>query len=341
MIRNCTAKQPDPSWAFASLYLLVFVTSLFLNCTAAWVFAQIRARRKTFALYLRNMLAADLLMTLELPITVATEAGVGPWWLRAVSCRYTAVIFYCCMYANILFLGLVALDRYLKIVRPFGGKCGNCLYSYSFTQAMATVVWLAMVGLSLPNTVLTDQAPSRETVHCCPTLKSETGLWWHEVVVYVNTGIFFSVLVILVASYMFIYRHIWVATRRFTPVGTERRPNSQHNVLVVVVVFFLCFVPYHLWRIPFTWSQTNYTFSRDVEAMLMEGKKITRFLSTCNVCLDPIIYLFMCKSFRMKVAELLHGRCLICHNPPNPADSPTAVKRETLVLRMKECSSSA
>ncbi|XP_026874898.2 G-protein coupled receptor 87-like [Electrophorus electricus] len=336
MALNCTASLPPPSWTFASLYLLVFITSLLLNCTAAWVFFQIHAHKKTFALYLRNMLAADLLMTLVLPVTIATEAGVGPWWLRSVSCRYTAVLFYCCMYVNILFLGLLALDRYLKIVRPFGVARGSCLYNYSFTRAMAAFVWLAMGALSFPNSILTNQEPTPETAHCCPSLKCALGLWWHELVVYVNTGIFSSVLITLLASYACIYRQVWVSSTRFVAMGRQK-PKSQQNILVVVVVFFLCFVPYHLWRIPFTRSQTSHHFSREVAAMLMEGKKITSFLSTCNVCLDPIIYLFMCQSFRSKLAEVLR---LVPREAASPdSGSPTDRRRESTVLRLRECSS--
>lgn len=288
---------------FICLYSLIFVSGLLLNSMAMWVFFQIRTQKRTFMLYLRNMAVADLLMTLTLPINVLTEAKVAPVSLHVASCNYTAVLFYCCMYTSILFLGLVALDRYLKIVRPFGGKCGACLYSYSFTVAMAVMVWFTMAALSLPNTILTNQT-TVEKISNCADLKSELGKKWHGVVVYINILIFFLVLITLLTCYISIYRHIHQSSGQFIIVGeaTPRKPKKGQNILILLVVFFICFVPYHLCRIPFTKSQTD---GVQMNSILMTGKKATLLLSMFNVCLDPIIYFLMCKSFRSKLSQTL------------------------------------
>lgn len=252
-------------------------------------------------LYLRNMAVADLIMTLTIPVTVIEMTPVRPWWLPVVSCRYTAVLFYCCMYANILFLGLTAVDRYLKIVRPFGGQCWNCLYSYSFTLAMAFTVWLVNVTISLPNTILTNQNVTSENACNCTLLKSGGGKIWNQVVIYINTGIFYLVLTTLLFCNVSIYMHIRRSSGQFVVVDTpsQRQPKKGQNFLVLLVVFFISFVPYHLWRSLFTHSNI---VSND---LLMCGKKVTLFLSSCNVCLDPIIYFFMCRSFRIELRQTL------------------------------------
>uniref|UniRef100_W5LU66 G protein-coupled receptor 87 n=2 Tax=Astyanax mexicanus TaxID=7994 RepID=W5LU66_ASTMX len=339
MAPNCSnLSSPTRSLVFASLYSVVFVAGLVLNFLAAWVFFQICSKKKTFMLYLRNMVAADLLMTLTLPVTILTEAGVGPWWLPVLACRCTAVIFYTCMYANILFLGLVALDRYLKIVRPFGGKCGDCLYSYSFTLAMAAMVWVAMIAISLPNAILTNKEPTEGTAHTCKCLKSDLGIGWHGVVVYTNIVIFFTVLITLVTCYVSIFKHILLSSAQFVnggPAG-QRDSKSGHNILVLLVVFFICFVPYHLWRVPFTFSQTHNPYSKEVANILLDGKKATLFLSSCNVCLDPIIYSLMCKSFRGKLAQTLGLKSLIQKTIYSPVS-----ERKQIVMRFKENGSSS
>lgn len=323
------------SIVFVTLYLLVFVAGLFLNTLAVWVFFQIRTQKRTFMLYLRNMAVADLLMTLTLPINILIEAKVAPLWLHVVSCNYTAVLFYCCMYASILFLGLVAVDRYLKIVRPFGGTCGACLYSYSFTRAMAVMVWLAVTGLSLPNTILSNQTIP-ETMNNCAELKSDLGKKWHGMVIYINIIIFFLVLITLLTCYMSIYRHIHRSSKQFIIIGetTPRKAKKGQNILILLVVFFICFVPYHLCRIPFTKSQTDGVL---LHSSLMNGKKATLLMSIFNVCLDPIIYFFMCKSFRSKLSETLGFR--------TPSDnlsmySSATTKKSAVVMIFKESSSS-
>lgn len=320
---------------FVCLYVLVFVAGLLLNSMAVWVFFQIRTQRRTFMLYLRNMAVADLLMTLTLPVNVLIEAKVAPLWLQAISCKYTAVLFYCCMYASILFLGLVALDRYLKILRPFGGKCGDCLYSYSFTVAMAVMVWLTMTALSLPNTILTNQ-PIPENINNCAELKSELGKKWHGVVIYVNILIFLLVLITLLTCYMSIYRHIHRSSAQFIIVGgtTPRKAKKGQNILVLLVVFFICFVPYHLCRIPFTKSQTD---GVQMGSTLLNGKKATLLMAMFNVCLDPVIYFLMCKSFRSKLSHTLGCSAV---SDKMSVESPGSLRKTTVVMLFKECPSS-
>lgn len=315
---------------FGFLYVLTFMVGLVLNSLAVWVFFQIRTQKRTFMLYLRNMAVADLLVTLTLPINMLIEIKYKPFQVQFVSCKYTAVLFYCCMYTSILFLGLVALDRYLKIVRPFGGKCGACLYSYSFTVGMAFMVWLAMTTLSLPNTILTNQTIP-ETMNCAD-IKTELGKKWHEVVIYINIMIFFLVLITLLTCYMSIYRHIHRSSAQFVIVGETlpRKAKKGQNILFLLVVFFICFVPYHLCRIPFTKSQTK---GGQMDYALMIGKKATLLLSMFNVCLDPIIYFLMSKSFRSKLFQTLGFWTL---SDKMSMYSPTSIRKTAVVMVFKE-----
>lgn len=117
-------------------------------------------------------------MTLTLPVRVLSDAGVGPRRLRAFYCRYSAVLFYITMYISIILLGLISLDRYLKIVRPFG-KC--FLQRVRVGQVLSAAVWTVMLALALPNVILSDQTPpiSGERLKCI-SLKSEAGVLWHE-----------------------------------------------------------------------------------------------------------------------------------------------------------------
>lgn len=121
---------------------------------------------------------ADLLMTLTIPLKILTDAGVGSWQLRAFHCRYSAVLFYITMYISILLLGLISLDRYLKIVRPFG-KCA--LQRVRVGQILSAAVWVVMLSLALPNVILSDKPPRPSGNRLkCTSMKSPAGLLWHE-----------------------------------------------------------------------------------------------------------------------------------------------------------------
>lgn len=117
-----------------------------------------------------------MLMTLTIPMRIFSDAGVGSWRLRAFHCRYSAVIFYITMYISILLLGAISLDRYLKIVRPFGR---SVLQQVRAGQILSGVIWVVMLSLASPNIVLSDQPPGPGRFKCT-SMKSQAGIAWHE-----------------------------------------------------------------------------------------------------------------------------------------------------------------
>lgn len=118
-----------------------------------------------------------MLMTLAIPMKILSDAGLGSWRLSAFHCRYSAVLFYITMYISIILLGLISLDRYLKIVRPFGK---TALQQVRVGQVMSAVVWVVMLSLALPNVILTDQPPKFSGGRLkCTSMKSQLGLQWH------------------------------------------------------------------------------------------------------------------------------------------------------------------
>lgn len=118
-----------------------------------------------------------MLMTLTIPMKILSDAGLGSWRLSAFHCRYSAVLFYITMYISIILLGLISLDRYLKIVRPFGK---TALQQVRVGQVMSAVVWVVMLSLALPNVILTNQPPKISGGRLkCTSLKSAFGMKWH------------------------------------------------------------------------------------------------------------------------------------------------------------------
>ncbi|KAM4894959.1 GPR87 protein, partial [Sylvia borin] len=278
------------------LYLLIFLASLLLNGLAVWIFFHIR-NKTSFIFYLKNIVVADLLMTLTFPFKIIQDSQLGPWHFNSFLCRYSAVLFYANMYTTIVFLGLISIDRYLKVVKPFGD---SRMYSITFTKALSAGVWVVMAFLALPNLILTNAYPTRRNVDDCLKLKSPLGVKWHSAVVYINTCMFVVVLVVLIGCYIAISRYIYKSSKQFISSSSRKRKHNQ-SIRVVVAVFFTCFLPYHLCRIPFTFSHLDKILDDSAHKILYYCKEMTLFLSACNVCLDPIIYFFMCRSFSRRL----------------------------------------
>ncbi|KAG8445284.1 hypothetical protein GDO86_010172 [Hymenochirus boettgeri] len=293
---NCTSSIDPKTIIFPVLYLVIFLGSVMLNGLVLWIFFHIR-NKTNFIVYLKNIMVADLLMTASFPFKIIQTAGLGPWYFNVYLCRYSSILFYTSMYISIIFLGLISTDRYLKVVKQFGS---SKMYNIKLTKAICLIVWLAMSLLALPNVIFTNIPPTRDNVNDCMNLKSPFGLKWHEAIVYIDIGIFFTIMVVLIACYISISRHIQKSTKPFVSCSSRTRRHNQ-SIRVVVAVFFICFLPFHLCLVPFMFSHLENILHERGYNILLYCKEFALFLSACNVCLDPIIYFFMCRSFSQKL----------------------------------------
>ncbi|XP_005077970.1 P2Y purinoceptor 13 [Mesocricetus auratus] len=286
---------------FPALYTVVFLTGLLLNTLALWVFVHIPSN-STFTVYLKNTLVADLIMTLMLPFKILSDAHLGPWQLRGFVCVFSSVVFYETMYVGIIMLGLIAFDRFLKIIRPFKNSFAR---KPAFAKAASAVTWLLMFLISLPNMILNSKEATPSSVKKCASLKSPLGLVWHQVVNQTCQFVFWSVFTLMLLFYVVITKKVYNSYRKFTSKEDKHRRVGA-RVFVVIAVFFVCFAPLHFVRIPYTYSQTNKTNCR-LENQLFVAKEAALFLATTNICMDPLIYILLCKKFTERM-PCLRGR---------------------------------
>ncbi|XP_066513169.1 P2Y purinoceptor 13-like [Hoplias malabaricus] len=306
---------------FPCLYTALFLIAIVLNCLAAWIFFQIRSS-STFVVYLKNVVVADLLMTITLPVKVLSDAGVGSIPVRAFYCRYSGVLFYTTMYISILLLGLISLDRYLKIVRPFS-KC--FLQRVRVGQAVSVVLWVVMLSLALPNVILTDQPPKASSNGWlkCKSMKSVLGLGWHEGFNYLCQVVFWGTLGLMAICYTFISRKVYESYRASKASSGTASKRTKAKVFVVVGVFFICFAPFHLARVPYTLTQTRNMSVCWAKNQLYYAKESTLWLSATNICLDPLIYIFLCRVFRRKLTAALCRRPMANVGLESPTETST------------------
>ncbi|XP_034557493.1 P2Y purinoceptor 13-like [Notolabrus celidotus] len=235
--------------AVACLYFLVFPVAFLLNGVAAWVSLHLSST-STFIVYLKNLVAADLLMTLMIPAMAASKLPGASVWLQAFDCRYSSVIFYCCLYTSISLMGLISLDRFFKIVRPFGKVLGQ---SVAFSVATSTLVWLVLFGTTVvPTIILTDKSHVNVTTDFCMSLKSPAGMILHNYVVLLMETLFWLVTILTVFCYICITLRVLQSFRSSGSNNNQGKKKTKLRVFLILFVFSVCFMPLHIMRIPFT-----------------------------------------------------------------------------------------
>ncbi|XP_056420926.1 P2Y purinoceptor 12 [Hyla sarda] len=279
---------------FPVAYSILFIAGSLMNGLAIIVFFQLPSK-SNFIIFLKNSVISDTLMIMTFPFKILGDAKLGLWPLKGFACRFTSVVFYFTMYISIIFLGLITIDRYQKTVKPFHNSCTKNLLS---AKILSASIWIIMFLLSLPNMILTNKTLTPKSVRSCAKLKSKFGLTWHEIVNYTCQIIFWVTFVIIVVCYLLITKKLFESYKRTRREQTQSRKKVNVKVFIIIGVFFICFVPYHFARIPYTLSQTRDVFQCSAHFTLFYVKESTLFLSSMNACLDPFIYFFLCRSFR-------------------------------------------
>ncbi|OBS69753.1 hypothetical protein A6R68_01705, partial [Neotoma lepida] len=260
------------------LYCVVFITGILLNGISGWVFFYVPSS-KSFIIYLKNIVVADFLMGLTFPFKVLGDSGLGPWQVNVFVCRVSAVIFYVNMYVSIVFFGLISFDRYYKIVKPL---LTSIVQSVNYSKLLSTAVWLLMLLLAVPNIILTNQSVKETTKIQCMQLKSELGRKWHKASNYAFVSIFWIVFLLLIIFYTAITRKIFKSHLKSRKNSISVKRKSSRNIFSIVLVFVVCFVPYHIARIPYTKSQTEAHYSCQSKETLLYVKEFTLLLSAAN-----------------------------------------------------------
>ncbi|XP_072247763.1 P2Y purinoceptor 14 [Leuresthes tenuis] len=316
------SNQTDFSSVFTKLvlpplYFLIFVVGLSLNSVAAWIFFRVPGDTG-LVVYLKNMVVADLLMLSTFPFKFAVDLDLGSWHLRVIMCRYTAVLFYSSMYVGILFIGFISLERYVKVVchspppssscRCSVAACLQHLRSAPFARVLALFSWSLLLLSVLPNVILTSRPATEQNSRRCMRLKTPLGMQWHKASTFFSLSLFWVTLVVLAFCYTSIARRVCKSYSRVRRDNSNVCRKSNRSIFSILAVFFVCFVPYHVCRVPYTLSQIGSGFSRDARFVLFQLKEATLFLSALNVCLDPVIYFLMCRTFRESLLRTLSGR---------------------------------
>uniref|UniRef100_A0A3B4AIY2 G-protein coupled receptors family 1 profile domain-containing protein n=1 Tax=Periophthalmus magnuspinnatus TaxID=409849 RepID=A0A3B4AIY2_9GOBI len=288
--------------ALSILFVLVFPCALILNGMASWISLHLKST-STFIVYLKNLVAADLLMTLTLPLMGASLQPGITVELRAFTCRYSDVIFYCALYTSIALMGLISLDRFFKIVKPCGKSLGQ---NVMFSHVMSSLVWLILFGgTCIPTMILTDKPPpAGMSKNFCMELKSVHGLRLHGYVVLLMEAEFWFICALTVFCYIFITVKVLQSFRNSGSNNSQGKKKTKLRVFLILLVFFTCFVPLHIMRIPHT-LQEVYGCTQVWSEVLY---KLSLWLSTTNTCLDPLLYIFLCREYKNKLADMMKAR---------------------------------
>ncbi|XP_053316377.1 G-protein coupled receptor 171 [Spea bombifrons] len=282
---------------FTYFYYFIFMVGFLGSSFALWAFTRKDNNQKCTSIYLINLLVADFLLTLALPFKIAVDLGVAPWKLKIFHCQVTACIIYINMYTSILFLGFVSMDRCLQTMHSI--KVYQ-IQKKGFARMISTVVWALVLSIMVPNMLIPiNDIPERETVGCID-FKQKIGRDWHVLSNFISIAIFFNCSCIILISNFLTIKRLY-KNRDCEEFLTIK--ESLIKIFLVTAGYIVCFLPYHIVRIPYTLSQSDVITDCSLKQTLFYAKESTLLLSVSNLCFDPILYFYFSKTFRAKISK--------------------------------------
>ncbi|KAL2779814.1 relaxin-3 receptor 1, partial [Daubentonia madagascariensis] len=292
-------------------------------------------RKSSINLFVTNLALTDFQFVLTLPFWAVENALDFKWPFGKAMCKIVSIVTSMNMYASVFFLTAMSVARYHSVASALkshwarghrrGECCGqrlrdSCCFS---TKALCMLIWASATLASLPNAVFSTTVKVLGEELCLvrfpdKLLGHDRQFWlglYHSQKVLLG---FVLPLGIISLCYLLLVR--FISDRRV--VGTEggattaggglagasarRRSKVTKSVTIVVLSFFLCWLPNQALT---TWSIlikfNALPFSQEYFLCQVYAFPMSVCLAHSNSCLNPILYCLVRREFRKALKSLL------------------------------------
>lgn len=289
----------------AVLYLLLFLFGLAGNLFALWVFLFLHVSRNSVRVFLINCAVADLVLLACLPFRVFYHLNGNRWTLGPRACQLVGNLFYMNMYISIVLLGLISLDRYMRLRGQGRGQRGGSMRPWGSWLVCGAVWGLALVGLVPMIATLEVKEDSVQCFHYRQRLQAKGKAYFNGVVVL----LFWLVFLMLMVSYANIaFQLLKVSQDKPDLPNAQRYKRTAKKSFFVLFLFVVCFGPYHAFRPVYIVSQLDAELPCDYLQWVDRTNETMLLLSSFNSCLDPVMYFLLSGSVRKTALRVMGQR---------------------------------
>ncbi|XP_061681190.1 neuromedin-U receptor 1 [Syngnathoides biaculeatus] len=332
------------------IYLIIFLVGVVGNVLTCTVISRNKVMWTPTNYYLFSLAVSDLLvLLLGMPLELYELWQNYPFLLGKGGCYFKIFLFETVCLASILNVTALSVERYIAVVHPLRAK-----YMVTRTHAKRVIVtvWVLSVLCALPNTSLhgisylssnssSPDGPEKVEIPdsaICTLVKPQ---WTYNLIIQVTTLLFFF-LPMLTISVLYTLIGLQLKQERMhqaleaksgagqdsfccarTQQQKARRQQVTKMLFVLVVVFGICWAPFHTDRL--VWSFiTEWTNSdRQIFEYVHIISGVLFYLSSA---VNPILYNLMSTRFREMFKDVM------CHRAHNaiPRKYSLSITRVTL-----------
>lgn len=264
-------------------YAVLFLLGSLGNGAVLWITAR-QTTRTISCVWFFNLALADFLFSVTRIVPLLKNAFDNGWPFGSFLCKANSFIKYLNMFGSVFLLAAISIDRATCVAYPIWTKRHR---DSRLAWVAAIGAWLLAIGTSSPFYLYRGiKIDKSNKTKCSFALDgNETA----KLAIYMLRLIcgFLAPFAVIVVCYGIIV----VVLRRRRASLRSKKPFRV--ILVLVVTFFLCWAPYHIFLL---------LKLADVKGIgLSIGLPLSSFLAYLNSCVNPILYFFMGMDFHRKL----------------------------------------
>ncbi|XP_040904002.1 putative P2Y purinoceptor 10 isoform X2 [Toxotes jaculatrix] len=165
---NITGWEEQMDKMYTYFYLLLFIPGLLLNTTALWVLCRHISKKTKTVIFMINLALADLAHILSLPLRIYYYF-THTWPFGRGLCLLCFYLKYLNMYAAIVFLVCISMQRYVFLLDPFSARRWRRRYDLLISVIVWVVVGLACSPFILMRSTSSATNAGNSTLTACNT----------------------------------------------------------------------------------------------------------------------------------------------------------------------------
>lgn len=322
---NCTVPYDEGRNPLLVLYITVLLVGLPANIATIYLSILKILRNNVLAIYLLSLSLSDFTYLLTLPGWSVYVSNGHHWPWSSLACQVMGYVFFTNMYISIFLLCCISIDRYVAVV--------YALESHGLRhQKLAAFVSLAVsgvVGLGHAPVFSMPEIQDAGGKHSCfePSQSTATVTGFN----YARFSVgFLAPLAVLI----FTNRSILVSVRASESITAQQKQKVCHLAVAVVLLFLLCFGPYHMLLLlrAITFHFPSLQGDCHFEHHVYTPYIISLGLSTINSAANPVLYMLSSDNIKREIQYCVTGlkrQCCIYTNQDTSTKTLNTQGQET------------
>ncbi|XP_062408945.1 P2Y purinoceptor 3-like [Sardina pilchardus] len=268
-------------------YSIVFILGLTLNGALLWLVCSRTRKWSCSAVYMANLAVADLLYVLALPLLIVSYGMDDLWPFGDIICKAVRFFFYTNLHCGMMFLMCISVHRLLGVCYPIKAM----RYRTKRLAVLASsMIWILVTAEVLPTLVFAHTGFINNMTVCFDmTSPGEFKAYFPYGLFLAVVGFLIPVLVILISNCSMV-RVLSKQQWDLCSIGTAMRNKSIRTLMIVSLIFVVCFGPYHITRTLYLFVRVYMATNCRVLNVVMLSYKIWRPIVSVHCCVNPILY---------------------------------------------------